>query len=111
MIKIRISNTEFRCRIGLSEWEQLSVNGRAEDDFFLPDGSILRITLLSNKHSQLVFHANCIGFTIEIPSEKLSLLNAPEYGEIRSEFETAQGMVRLILELDYSQLREKQTQS
>lgn len=111
MIKIRISNTEFRCRIGLSEWEQLSVNGKAESDFFLPDGSILRITLLSNKHSQLAFHANGNGFKIEIPSEKLSLLNAPEYGEIRSEFETAQGMVRLILELDYSQLSEKQTQS
>ena len=111
MIKIRMSNTEFRCRIGLSEWEELSINGKAESDFALPDGSIMRISLLTRNDTSMEFRSSVNGFSIELPSEKLSLLNAPEYGEISSECRTPNGKVRLIVEMDYSQLREKQTSS
>lgn len=104
-----MSNTEFRCRIGLSEWEGLSIHRKVESDFALPDGSIMKISISTRNHASMKFRSAANGFSIELPFEKLSKLNAPDYGEISSEYHTRNGKVRLIVEMDYSQLRENQT--
>lgn len=59
----------------------------------------------------LSFQRNEFGYLIEIPAEKLILLNAPNYDEISSEIVTPHGAVRFIVEMDYSQVREKSIQS
>jgi len=109
MIKIRMSHNEFRCRIGLLEWEQLSVNGKTECDFFLPDLSMMRISLLARNQASLEFYRTENSFSMVIPADQLSLLNAPGCGAISSEYLTSQGKVRWIVEMDLAQMREKQT--
>lgn len=105
MIKIRLTPKEFRVRIGMDELDQLNCFGVSEANLYLPDHSQLRIVISVADCDSVSFNVIEKQYLIAIPSSSLEQLNAPQCSEIIMNHDVSEGLMRLILEMDFDQLK------